>query len=120
MKFVNKLSVISLIVLMFSFINIASAGGVDTKDYPCNAKKVSNCDVSKTQAACAGTYRGAVNNATPPGDRTMNCVWDKTQCRATQFCSTQKITNCKNVDDCTKAGWGIGAVCALGQCGYGG
>ena len=115
MKFVNKLSVISLIVLMFSFINIASA-----VEYPCNAKKVSNCDVSKTQAACEGTYRGAVTNAIPPGDRTMNCVWDKTICRATQMCSSKKITNCNQVEDCYKAGWGNGAVCALGQCGYGG
>ena len=73
MKFVNKLSVISLIVLMFSFMNIASA--FNSGD--CTGDAVSTCAESKTQSACGGTFR--------PASPTKYCVWDSSTsiCRAT-------------------------------------
>jgi len=169
MKFVNKLSVISLIVLMFSFMNIAQAAcvgnsvsycdvsknesacnntwrkegtqlqckwdgkicrangascsanqSVDLKTYKCRGTTVvKTCDGSKTQAACENTYRAAGAAATDFVG-TMNCVWENNKCAATQRCSTSKVTNCNQVEDCYKDGWGNGAVCAIGTCGYGG
>ena len=53
MKFVSKLSVISLIVLMFSFMNVANAA--DAKPQ-CQGTSVSACSKIKDQAQCANNY----------------------------------------------------------------
>ena len=67
MKFVNKLSVISLIVLMFSFMNVAQAAD-------CSGTGVKSCDQSKTESTCGTTYR-----TTAPS---YQCKWDGKICRA--------------------------------------
>jgi len=51
MKFVNKLSVVSLLVLMFSFVNIATADPV------CPKNSVSECDDIKDAQTCKTTYQ---------------------------------------------------------------
>jgi hypothetical protein len=64
MKFVNKLSVISLIVLMFSFMNIATAAPA------CKGTSVNPCSKIKVQSQCANYY-------SPHGDGTgTQCIWD--------------------------------------------
>lgn len=86
MKFVNKLSVIGLVVLMFSFMNIAQAG------YPaCTGTGVGSCDQSKTQAACESTHR--LENSLK-GASNRQCQWDGSTCRANgagcgTFCTVQ-------------------------------
>ena len=49
MKFVNKLSVISLIVLMFSFMNVATAAN-------CSGTAVSSCSKITDQASCSSYF----------------------------------------------------------------
>ena len=50
MKFFNKLSVISLMVLMFSFMNVANAAPA------CKGTKVTSCSNIKDQSQCANNY----------------------------------------------------------------
>jgi len=50
MKFVNKLSVISLLVLMFSFMNIAQAANA------CTGTAVTACSKITDQSTCANYY----------------------------------------------------------------
>ena len=64
MKFVNKLSVISLIVLMFSFMNVAQAAPA------CQGTKVTACSKVKDQSQCANNYL-----ANSDGSGTY-CKWD--------------------------------------------
>ena len=81
MKLVNKLSVVSLIVLMFSFMYFANAGS----DALCRGTQVSNCGKSTTQSACESTWRGA------SGTPFQQCAWDASTsvCRANgNACST--------------------------------
>jgi hypothetical protein len=64
MKFVNKLSVISLIVLMFTFMNVATAAPA------CKGTKVTSCSKIKDQSQCA-------NNYLPNNDGSgTQCIWD--------------------------------------------
>ena len=91
MKLVNKLSVISLIVLMFSFMNVANAAGNwDNMEgtTQCAGKKVINCDnASKTKADCESTWRGVV------GSSFQQFRWDSStsQCRADgAYCASNK------------------------------
>ena len=63
MKFVNKLSVISLLVLMFSFMNIAQAAN------PCIGTAVNACSKITDQSKCANSY--LTNN---DGSGTQ-CTW---------------------------------------------
>jgi len=67
MKFVNKLSVISLIVLMFSFMNVASAADA------CTRAAVNACSQIKDQSTCANYYMKTRDGGG------YNCIWD-TQC----------------------------------------
>jgi hypothetical protein len=62
MKFVNKLSVIGLIVLMFSFMNVAQAAA-------CKGTKVTGCSQIKDQSQCANNY---VANGNGGGTQ---CIW---------------------------------------------
>ena len=61
MNFVNKLSVVSLLVLMFSFMNIAQAAN------PCTGTAVNACSKITDQSKCANSYLsnndGTVPNA---------------------------------------------------------
>jgi hypothetical protein len=87
MKFVNKLSVISLIVLMFSFINIGHAG-------ECVPNKVDSCASSKTQALCEQTYRWT--------DQKL-CKWDGSTCRANGancYRTTKDGQYCRETSNC--------------------
>jgi hypothetical protein len=63
MKFVNKLSVISLVVLMFSFMNVAQAADA------CQGTSVSACSKIKDQSQCANNY---VANKDGSGKK---CIW---------------------------------------------
>ena len=63
MKFVNKLSVISLLVLMFSFMNIAQAANA------CTGTAVNACSKITDQSKCANSY--LTNN---DGSGTQ-CTW---------------------------------------------
>ena len=102
MKFVSKLSVISLIVLMFSFINVAQAG------YPaCTGSGVGSCDASKTQAACESTHR--LENL-QKGFSNRQCQWDGSICAANgagcgTFCTVQghcnRMSKCSSKNICT-------------------
>jgi hypothetical protein len=80
MKFVNKLSVIGLIVLMFSFMNILQADDGDGGALApkCSGTSVSICANSKTQSKCEGTYRYQ------DGGKSQQCKWDASTsvCRA--------------------------------------
>ena len=53
MKFVNKLSVISLMVLMFSFMNVANA---DVDAPQCQGTSVSACSKIKDPSQCANNF----------------------------------------------------------------
>ncbi len=95
MKFFNKLSVISLIVLMFSFMNIAQAA-------TCSGYAVSSCDASKTPSSCQNSYR----TASPR----LQCAWDGTVCRARGAACTGGSTTsgatgapCRTDADCKTA-----------------
>jgi len=74
MKFVNKLSVISLIVLMFSFMNVANA--YNSGD--CMTDAVKACGDSKTSGTCASTFAA--------GNPAYTCSWDSSTstCKATK------------------------------------
>ena len=85
MKFVSKLSVIGLIVLMFSFMNVANAAD-------CRGNVVNYCNESKTASDCAFTFRAAAP--------TMQCAWDSSTstCRANG--SACYGPACYNQSDC--------------------
>lgn len=118
MKFVNKLSVLSLVVLIFSFMNIAQAAD-------CSGTGVSSCAASKTDSACGTTYR-----TTAPS---YQCKWDAAgkTCRANGNPCGKNTTPagkgqpgdwCKMDSDCfhTFPGCGIDgkciAICAPPSC----
>ena len=63
MNFVNKLSVISLLVLMFSFMNVATA-------VECTGSKVKACSNVKDQSTCASSYSGN------SGGKGNQCIWN--------------------------------------------
>ena len=103
MKFFNKLSVISLIVLMFSFMNVAGAAG-DIGD--CQGYAVNSCDQSKTSDKCNNSYR-----YTP--QPSLKCQWDnsKAACRATGATCTSSAGLCKSNADCPS-----GQTCSGSHC----
>ena len=68
MKFVNKLSVIGLIVLMFSFMNIATAADA------CQGTSVTACSKIKDQSQCANNY---LTNSDGSGTQ---CTWNGSYC----------------------------------------
>ena len=78
MKFVNKLSVISLVVLMFSFMNVAQAAKNDPPY--CNGNERSSCDdINKTNktndekaSMCNNTYTSVTTS-----ERATQCKWGK-------------------------------------------
>jgi len=84
MKFVNKLSVIGLIVLMFSFMNVANAdgigGGTDNREAPpCKGRYLGSCAYSgggsDAQKAdnCNNTYTSLAS-----GGKATQCKWGET------------------------------------------
>jgi hypothetical protein len=78
MKFVNKLSVLSLVVLMFSFMNVATAAKNDPPY--CNGIERSSCDdINKTNKTddekafmCNNTYTSVTTS-----ERATQCKWGK-------------------------------------------
>ena len=88
MKFVNKLSVISLVVLMFSFMNVANAA----QPPDCRGNVVNFCNQSKTPSDCANTFRAAAP--------TKQCAWDSSTstCRANGSACYGPV--CRSGDDC--------------------
>ena len=86
MKFVNKLSVISLVVLMFSFMNIAQAA------QDCLGTAVSFCNQSTTQSACVSTFR--------PAAPTMECAWDSSTSSCSASGAACYAPACKTTNDC--------------------
>jgi hypothetical protein len=112
MKFVNKLGVISLIVLMFSFMNIANALE------QCHGKQVNSCNLSKTQTDCENSFRKDkdTNSLVFPS----NCQWANNACSAKSQenrCQKDAIEKCSQSSDCK--GWKTnGAVCIQGACQY--
>jgi len=80
MKFVNKLTVLSLIVLMFSFMNVANAAGIDNKQVPaCKGRYLGSCAYSgggsDAQKAdnCNNTYTSLAS-----GGKATQCKWGET------------------------------------------
>lgn len=86
MKFVNKLSVIGLVFLMFSFMNVANAdgigGGIDNREAPpCKGNYRSSCgnvdsytgwsDAQKADA-CNNTYTSLASEG-----KATQCSWSK-------------------------------------------
>jgi len=72
MKFVNKLSVLSLVVLMFSFMNIANAEAAGKP--VCESKQpnqVSICGDLKVSQACNSAYQLPI----PGEDLATFCIW---------------------------------------------
>ena len=88
MKFVNKLSVIGLVVLMFSFMNVAQAA----QQPDCRGTVVNFCNQSKTPTDCVNTVRAAAP--------TKQCAWDSSTstCRANGYACYGPICNTDN--DC--------------------
>lgn len=70
MKFINKLSVISLVVLMFSFMNVSYAAPPTKTPAACKGTKVSWCNEIKDQSQCA-------NHFMVDGGTGLTCAWDK-------------------------------------------
>ena len=70
MKFVNKLSVISLIVLMFSFMNVANADSCPA------ANPSSVCNTNKTQHNCLNNFTSDKNSSTGYSQ----CKWVNSKC----------------------------------------
>jgi len=71
MKFVNKLSVISLLVLMFSFMNVAASAAAALQ---CTGTAVYACSQVKDQSTCAKSY------VTNGGGCGFQCSWNGTSC----------------------------------------
>ncbi|WP_422679682.1 hypothetical protein [Candidatus Methylopumilus universalis] len=78
MKFVNKLSVIGLFVLIFSFTNVAQAAPA------CQGTKVTACSKVKDQSQCANNYL-----ANSDGSGTY-CKWDTYCYNGGADCGTPK------------------------------
>jgi hypothetical protein len=82
MKFVNKLSALSLVVLMFSFMNVANADATPPSN--CVGRQVDSCDQintlnisdDKKAKACNNSYQNvtATGQATP-----TQCKWTALQ-----------------------------------------
>lgn len=75
MKFVNKLSVISLVVLMFSFMNVANAA--DAAPPPaiaaaCKGTRVAACNEIKGKSQCESSNHFEVYNG-----KGRQCAWYK-------------------------------------------
>ena len=75
MKFVNKLSVIGLVVLMFSFMNVANAA--DAAPPPviaaaCKGTRVAACNEIKDKSQCADSNYFQVY-----GGQGRQCAWSK-------------------------------------------
>ncbi len=84
MKFVNKLSVISLVVLMFSFMNVAHA---DKPQDQCKGSGRICDDINKTNLtddkkaiACNNSYEGATDGTSTSGPyvSSTQCKWTET------------------------------------------
>jgi len=102
MNFVNKLSVISLLVLMFSFMNIATA---DTAI--CKGTRLTYCNKATTQSACEGSWRNG-------GTKASQCLWVNGTTAGTFTCSassTACYVGCNTDNECTKKGFDQFAVC---------
>ena len=71
MKFVNKLSVIGLVVLMFSFMNVANANN------SCAGRPVASCDENVIPGRSADENARACNNSYVKGSSktTNQCRW---------------------------------------------
>ena len=67
MKFVNKLSVISVIVLMFSLLNIANAAS-------CSGTGVTGCSKNTDQASCTSSF---LKTSDFTGTQ---CTWNGSSC----------------------------------------
>ena len=78
MKFFNKLSVISLIVLMFSFMNIANAAPA------CQAPIVSACSDIKDPTQCASSSMVFADGSG------FKCKWNGSSCTNSDSCGTPK------------------------------
>ena len=78
MKFVNKLSVISLIVLMFSFMNVANAAAA------CQAPTVSACSSIKEASQCSSSSMVYADGSG------FKCKWSGSFCTNSSKCGTQK------------------------------
>jgi len=78
MKFVNKLSVISLLVLMFSFMNVAQAADA------CQAPKVSACSSIKVASQCNSSSMVYSDGSG------YKCMWMGSFCSNGDSCGTQK------------------------------
>jgi hypothetical protein len=77
MKFVNKLSVLSLVVLMFSFMNVSQAAKNDPPY--CNGGERSCDDINKTNQTddkkafmCNNSYQSVTTS-----ERATQCKWTK-------------------------------------------
>ena len=111
MKFVNKLSVISLLVLMFSFANFAHART------ECQGSNVSFCNQATTQAACESTYRGTPTFSSAQVNQTVQCKWTSNVCsgQGVSFCnaSTTKAAcegTYRTTSPTTQCAWD-GSIC---------
>ena len=79
MKFVNKISVISLIVLMFSFMNVAQAAPA------CQGAAVSACSKVTDQSTCANSY---LTNSNGSGTQ---CKWGNYCYNGGAVCGTANV-----------------------------
>jgi hypothetical protein len=114
MKFLTKLSALSLLVLMFSFMNMAHANTA------CVGQAVPDCKSLQTQAACESSY-----NNTP---QAKLCKWHMDEivksssgkptlvragCAEDAECTEATYPKaCKSNADCSTKG----AVCIKGYC----
>lgn len=78
MKFINKLSVLSLIVLMFSFMNVANAADA------CQAPKVSACSNIKEASQCSSSSMVYADGSG------FKCKWSGSFCTNSVKCGTPK------------------------------
>ena len=88
MKFVNKLTVLSLIVLMFSFMSVANADDCP----PANPSSV--CNTNKTQHNCLNNFTSDKNSSTGYSQ----CKWVNSKCysggNACYFCDYTREDDC--------------------------
>ena len=93
MKFVNKLSVLSLVVLMFSFMNIANA--IDRckgSPYTCDDVNKTNQTDAKKAVACNNAYEGVYDITSEDVGKSTQCKWTKSiQVRNGQIVGTKYV-----------------------------
>ena len=107
MQFVNKLSVLSLVVLMFSFMNVSQAAKNDPPY--CNGGEHSCDDINKTNQTddkkafmCNNSYQSVTTS-----ERATQCKWTKGihirngQIDGTKYGCTDSGGACRVSDDST-------------------